>query len=151
MWILAAALLTLGFVFLAREAEATEFVRKEIRRRAVIGRTYHAVEEDGVCEVDGRKHRIARFLDAMLDCSPCVSAYASMPALATVWIIGQVNEIAAGFIILLVAGPVGSIGLLYAFTLLSPTQAMSAALAGLAKFKSKNGGPGAANQDPQGR
>lgn len=142
MWILAAALLTLGFVFLAREAEATEFVRKEIKRRAVIGRSHD--------RTDGN-HHLARFLDAMLDCSPCVSAWASMPALVVVWAIGQVNEIAAGFIILLVAGPVGSIGLLYAFTLLSPTQAMSAALAGLAKFKSKNGGPGAANQDPQGR
>ena len=122
--IVVVGLMTLGFVFLARDAEATGWLRKAIKRRA----------EEGRSPTSACYNIFSRFLDSMLECSPCVSAYASMLAVATYWAIGQVNEIASGAIILLVIGPVGAVGLLYGFTLLSPSQAMAAALAGLGRL-----------------
>jgi hypothetical protein len=150
MWLVVIALLTLGFVFLAREAEATAGVRKAIKGRAA-ERTLEGERTPATTArpLDRSMSLVARFLDALLECSPCVSAWASMPALALYWTIGQLNDVAAAVVILLVVGPVCSVGLLYLLTLLSPTQAMGAALVGLARFKKIDEKEGHAAKDPK--
>lgn len=118
-WLASAALLVLGFVFLAREAEITEPLRIRLKIRATLGRGRRPV-----------RYPVARFLDAMLDCSPCVSAWASGPSVALLWLIQRLGDIAGGVVILFVACPVGAVGLLYGLTLVSPMQAV-AVLGGL--------------------
>jgi len=114
--ILIAALLTLGFCFLARDAEATEFLRLTVKARAELGRK-------------SKGHWLARFLDKMLDCAPCVAAWASAPAIGLSYLVTILNEWPAAFLILLVIGPVCATGLLYGLTLLSPSQELARAAA----------------------
>ena len=127
MSIAIAALLVLGLVFLMRDAEATEWIRKSIKIRAVHGRAYAenstAIDgPDGVSEVDGRLHRIARFIDALLSCSPCCAAWAAPPAIGMVYALGAMSEVPAALCMVFVIGPVAAVGLLHALTLLSPAQ-----------------------------
>jgi len=123
--ILIAALLTLGLCFLARDAEATEFLRLTVKARAELGRK-------------SKGHWLARFLDKMLDCAPCVAAWASAPAIGLSYLVTILNEWPAAFLILLVIGPVCATGLLYGLTLLSPSQELARAAALLKRrFESK--------------
>jgi len=127
IWLVAWCLLTLGFVFLARDAEATGFVRRCIARRA----------EEGRLSTSTCYNFVSRFLDALLACAPCTAAWSSILAAAVVAGLYYLADSPWIVAMLVVACPVGAVGLLYGFTLLSPSQAMAAALAGLGRLKGK--------------
>jgi hypothetical protein len=132
VWLLAWCLLVLGLVFLARSAEATEFIRRAIRRRAEIGR-----DPTSTCY-----NIFSRLLDRMLECAPCVGAHSGVLAGATVWGLYLLRD-SPWFVVMLAAScPFGAVGLMYGFTLLSPSQAMAAALAGLSRLKGKKDAEG---------
>lgn len=122
------ALLTCGFVFLARDAEATERPRAAIKHRADAARLPEKDRPQA-----GRVARVAgilaRFIDAMLDCAPCVAAWSAVVAelaidglscLRSPW--REVGTLVIGY-------PVAGVGLLYGMTLLSPTQAIARLIA----------------------
>lgn len=117
----AAAFVVLGLVFLAREAQATAWLRRAIKRRAVFGQP---VTEDSKVIVPS-SNPISRFLDAMLDCAPCVSAWMAPPAIGLVYLVNALDTIPAALCIVFVVGPLASVGLLYGLTLLSPAQSMA--------------------------
>jgi hypothetical protein len=144
VWLLAWCLLVLGLVFLARSAEATEFIRRWIKRRADEGR---AVCPDlwALVPVGSEPKRmcmISRFFDSLLSCAPCVAAWSAIPAAALVVGLYLLRD-SPWFVVMLAAScPFGAVGLMYGFTLLSPSQAMAAALAGLSRLKGKKDAEG---------
>jgi hypothetical protein len=121
VWLVAWCLLVLGLVFLARDAEATGWIRRIIRQRAEVGRSSHG-------------NLASRFLDAWLSCSPCIAAWMSFMAGGMVWGLYLLRDTPWFVPMLAPAGAVGAVGLMYGFTLLSPSQAMAAALAGLGRL-----------------
>ena len=123
VWLVAWGLLVLGLVFLTRDAEATEWIRKAIRRRAEAGRSFSP-----------RRMPISRFLDAWLSCGPCVAAWQAFPAGAAVYGLYFLRDTPWFVLMLALAAPVAAVGIMYGFTLLSPSQAMAAALAGLGRL-----------------
>ena len=123
VWLVAWGLLVLGLVFLTRDAEATEWIRRIIRRRAEAGR------EGGF-----KRNSVSRLLDAWLSCAPCVSSWQSIPAGAAVYGLYLLRDGPWFVPMLALAAPVAAVGVMYGFTLLSPSQAMAAALAGLGRL-----------------
>ena len=154
MSIALSALLVLGLVFLMRDAEATDWLRRIIKARADDGRNNIQADKErlirmagvlaiGVAAVPsllgpGSRHRVARFLDALLSCAPCCAAWAAPPAAGLTYAVGQMNETAAALMFAFVLWPIASVGLLYAFTILSPTQ-MVAMLLGASSRSRKKG------------
>jgi len=144
VWLVAWCLLVLGLVFLARSAEATEFIRGWIKARAERGRPWTPSTTTPASECGG--HRIARFLDALLSCAPCTAAWSAIPAAALVVGLYLLRD-SPWFVVMLAAScPFGAVGLMYGFTLISPSQAMAAALAGLSRLKGKKDAEGKTTQ-----
>ena len=135
MSIALAALLVLGLVFLMRDAEATEWLRKAIKTRADWARTDAALASETVGRKLRAKMPISRFLDALLSCAPCVAAWAAPPAAGLVYAVGQMNETAAALVFAFVLWPIASVGLLYAITILSPTQMVAMLLGAASRSK----------------
>jgi hypothetical protein len=132
VWLFSWCLLVLGLVFLARSAEATEFIRSWIKRRADVGR-----DPTSTCFNLG-----SRMLDSLLECGPCVAAHSAIPAGALVVALYLLRDTPWFVVMLALSCPVGAVGLMYGFTLLSPSQAMAAALAGLGRLKGKKDAEG---------
>jgi hypothetical protein len=136
VWLVAWCLIVLGLVFLARSAEATEFIRKAIRRRAEIGR-----DPTSTCY-----NIFSRMLDRLLECAPCVAAYSAFPAGAIVVALYLLRDSPWFVVMLALSCPFGAVGLMYGFTLISPSQAMAAALAGISRLKGKKDAEGKTTQ-----
>jgi len=142
VWLAAWCLIVLGFVFLARSAEATEWLRTAIKIRAGWARTDAALASETVGRKLRAKMPISRFLDALLSCAPCVAAWSAIPALALVVGLYLLRDSPWFVVMLALSCPFGAVGLMYGFTLLSPSQAMAAALAGISRLKGKKDAEG---------
>jgi hypothetical protein len=118
VWLVAWCLLVLGLVFLARDAEITDPFRAWLASKLETA----------------RPSKVALFVVRMLDCAPCTSAWCSLPAGAAVVGLYLLRDTPWFLPMLAVACPVGAVGLMYGFTIVSPAQAMAAALAGLGRL-----------------